>query len=64
MLFKKDKEKAKEKAGQKLENTADDVMQEVDEEAANEFVGGVGNPFANLPRANNQAIDSDLRNNG
>ena len=60
MLFKKDKEKAR----QELESIADEGMQEVDEESANEYAGGVGNPFANLPRANNQAIDDDLRKNG
>ena len=60
MLFKKNKETAK----KELEDAADDVMQEVEEETASQFAGGVGNPFANLPRANNQAIDDDLRKNG
>lgn len=43
---------------------ADDVMQELDSDAVQQISGGAGNPFANVPRANNKPIDDKLRNNG
>ena len=46
---------------------AADVMQELDENTASQFSGGVGNPgnpFANVARVPTQNIDSKLRNDG
>ena len=60
MKFKKDKETVKEQAAEAVA----EGMQELDEGAMDQIAGGAVNPFANLPRANNQAIDSDLRSNG
>ena len=45
------------------EKKADDVMQELDDEAMDQ-VSGAGNPFANAARVPTQKIDSKLRNDG
>lgn len=58
MKFKKNNDPVKE-----IKEAADDVMEELDIGDLHQ-VSGAGNPFANLPRAENQAIDDDLRNNG
>ncbi len=60
MLFKKNRE---ELAKEKQANEADDVLQELDGDAMQEISGGA-NPFASLPRQENQSIDDDLRSNG
>lgn len=47
-----------------IKETADDVLQELDGDAMQEISGGANNPFASLPRQENQSIDDDLRSNG
>jgi hypothetical protein len=59
MKLKKNHEPEKET---KVNEAADDVMEELDGDLLNQ-VSGAGSPFA-IPRAENQSIDSDLRNNG
>ena len=48
----------------KEQENVSDVMQELSEDAMDQVSGGAGNPFADIPRADNQSIDSDLRSNG
>ncbi len=45
------------------ENEAlNDEMQELDEDIANQFSGGTGNPFAKAARVSLQEITEDVRN--
>ena len=61
MKFRKNHEPVKK---EKTTEAADEVLQELDTDAVQQISGGAGNPFANVPRMENQAIDDDLRNNG
>ncbi|MBR4656232.1 MAG: hypothetical protein IKO68_06605 [Oscillospiraceae bacterium] len=47
----------------KEQENVSDVMQELSDDVMDQ-VSGAGNPFADIPRADNQSIDSDLRSNG
>jgi hypothetical protein len=46
-----------------IKEAADDVLEELDGDAMQQISGGV-NRLAGLPRAENQSIDKDLRDNG
>ena len=48
---------------EKTGEAADDVLLELGSDDMDQVNGGI-NPFAGVPRAENQSIDSDLRDNG
>ena len=60
MNFRKSREPVKQ---EKTKEAADDVLQELGSDDMDQVNGGI-NPFAGVPRAENQSIDKDLRDNG